>query len=219
MTFAQLQTMVSYLVDDLNFTYFTPAQVQFWLNNGLFEVQKRLLQTPGNWYVTPFQTTTVASQNAYLLPSNFLKLHRCEYVSSGTPPNEVKTTINPITIQQQDQMPSGIGTPCGHYITQNIMYLFPAPDTTNLVLRVYYSYLVAPMVNPTDVPDCPLQYHEWIGLLAAHDAFIKDQRDPSTLVTKMSYYEKLLKEDSEQRSVEEGRQIVVTQGDSTVTVY
>lgn len=219
MTFSSLQSMVSYIVDDLNFGYFTQAQVQFWLNNAQKEVQKKLLQTPGNWYAVPYQTLTVLNQTDYPLPSNFLKMHRVELVLSGTPPNEIKQTIAPMTIQEQDLCPTGNGTPSGHYFRQNTMVIDPAPDTGGQILRIYYSYLVADMVNPTDVPDVPYQYQELIGLLAAHDAFIKDGRDPTPLLGKMAYYDTLFKQDAEQRTIEEGRQIATTMGDAIIAVY
>lgn len=217
MTFSSLQTMVSYIVDDLNFQYFTQSQVQFWINNAQREVQKKLLQTPGNWYVVRSNTSTVLNQSDYQLPSDFLKIHRCELVLSGTAPNEVKGPLSFITPNEVDQLPSGPGTPSCAYIIQNIMSIFPAPDTAGQTLRIFYSYLVADMVNPSDAPDVPYQYEELIGLLAARDAFIKDQRDPAPLDQKIAYYDEMMKKDVQQRDITQGRRIVSTQGESWYT--
>ena len=214
MTFSSLQTMVSYIVDDLNFGYFTTDQVQFWLNNAQREVQKKLLQTPGNWYCLRLNTATVQNQSDYVLPSNFLKVHRAELVTSGTAPNEIKAPIAFITPNEVDMLPTGPGTPSCAFILQNVMSIYPAPDTANQTLRIFYSYLVADMVNPTDVPDVPYQYEELIGLLAARDAFIKDQRDPSPLDAKIAVYDALMKQDAEQRDISQGRRIVQTRGDT-----
>lgn len=217
MTFSSLQTMVSYIVDDLNFGYFTQSQVQFWVNNAQREVQKKLLQTPGNWYAIRVNTPTVQNQSDYVLPSNFLKVHRCELVLSGTPPNEVKGPVDFVTPNEVDQLPPGPGTPSCAYILQNILSIYPAPDTANQTLRIFYSYLVADMVNPTDTPDVPYQYEELIGLLAARDAFIKDGRDPAPLDQKIAYYDVMMKQDAEQRQITSGRRIVSTQGESWYT--
>ena len=217
MTFQSMQTAVSYIVDDLNFTYFTTAQVQFWLNNAQREVQKKLLQTAGNWYMLPVNTSTVQNQSDYVLPSNFLKVHRCELVLSGTPPNEVKGPIQFVTPNEIDLLPPGPGTPSCAYVKQNIMSIFPAPDTSGQTLRIYYSYLVADMVNPTDNPDVPYQYEELIPLLASRDAFIKDQRDPAPLDQKIAYYDEMMKKDAEQRDISQGRRIVTTEGSSWYT--
>jgi len=209
--------MVSYAVDDLNFGYFTQAQVGFWINNAQREVQKKLLQTPGNWYVKRVNTATVQFQSDYAMPTDFLKVHRAELVLSGTAPNEVKGPIEFITINEADQLPPGPGTPSCCYMMQNILSIFPAPDTAGQTLRLYYSYLVADMVNPTDTPDVPYQYEELIGLLAARDAFIKDQRDPAPLDLKIAVYDALMKQDAEQRQVTRGRRIVSTEGESFYT--
>lgn len=217
MTFSSLETMVSYIVDDLNFGYFTKAQIDFWLNNAQREVQKRLLQTPGNWYVIRNNTSTVQNQSDYVLPTNFLKVHRVELVLSGTAPNEVKGPLAQITPNEIDQLPPGPGTPSCFYILQNTLSVFPAPDTANQTLRIFNSYLVGDMVNPTDNPDVPYQYEELIGLLAARDAFIKDQRDPAPLDAKIAYYDVMMKQDAQQRDVTAGRRIVSTQGESWYT--
>lgn len=217
MTFQSLQTMVSYIVDDLNFQYFTTAQVQFWINNAQREVQKKLLQTPGNWYNIRVTTPTVQNQSDYVLPTNFLKVHRVELVLSGTPPNEVKGPISFITPNELDMLPPGPGTPSCAYILQNVMSVYPAPDTANQTLRLFYSYLVADMVNPTDNPDVPYQYEEMIGLLAARDAFIKDQRDPAPLDGKILYYDEMMKRDVQQRDITQGRRVVQTEGQTSYT--
>lgn len=215
MTFQSMQTALSYWADDLNFGYFTPAQAQFWINNGQREVQKRLLQTPGNWYCIRVNTQTVQNQSDYVLPNNFLKVHRVELVLSGTAPNEVKGPIEFITPNEQDQLPPGPGTPSCAYILQNVMSIFPAPDTANQTLRIFYSYLVADMVNPTDTPDVPYQYEELIPLLALEDALIKDQREtPERLIKKLALYDEMMKQDAQQRQITRGRQIVSTQGET-----
>lgn len=207
--------MVSYIVDDLNFSYFTTAQVQFWINNAQREVQKKLLQTPGNWYAKRVTTPTVQNQSDYVLPTDFLKIHRVELVLSGTAPNEIKGPICFITPNEIDQLPPGPGTPSCAYILQNTMSVFPAPDTAGQTIRIFYSYLVADMVSSGDTPDTPYQYEELIGLLAARDAFIKDQRDPAPLDAKIAYYDAMMIRDAQQREITQGRRIVSTQGESS----
>lgn len=206
--------MVSYLVDDLSLGYFSPTQVNFFLNNAQREVQKRLMQTPGNWYVTEVNTATVQFQSRYLLPPDFLKIHRAELVLSGAAPNEVKNPIDFITINESDLLQTGSGTPSCAFITQNIMTILPAPDTANQTLRLFYSYLVADMVSGTDVPDVPTQYQELIAWLAIRNCFTKDQRDPAPVNTEIALYEAMMKQDSQQRDITKGRRIVSTQGQS-----
>lgn len=203
--------MVSVQVDDLAMTYFTPSQIQTWLNNGQREVQKKLLQSPGNWYVTPVNTPTVQNQAIYALPADYLKCHRIEIVLSGTTPNEVKSPLDVITINEQDLFPNGPGNPGAYYLFKNNINLVPIPSTAGQTIRLYYSYLVADMVLSNDVPDVPYQYEELIAWYAIRDAFIKDQREMGEVQKKIDVYEAMMKEDMQQRDVSRGRRIVTTE--------
>src|ERR1044072_4285102 len=101
MNFLQLQSLVSYWLDDLNFGYFTQAQVKVWLNNAQRDTQKRLIKAGQNYYVKYCSTPLVINQRDYVLPSDFKKLHRLEVVVSGSDPNESVTPLREITINQQ----------------------------------------------------------------------------------------------------------------------
>src|SRR5882724_8386671 len=97
MQFSDLQNLVAYTLDDLQFGYFTSTQVKVWLNNAQRETQKRLMKAGNNRYTIPVQTTLVVNQNDYVLPADFKKLHKLEIIISGTAPNESTYPIQPIT--------------------------------------------------------------------------------------------------------------------------
>lgn len=209
MTFLELQNLVAYWLDDLNFGYFTNTQVKVWLNNAQKEVQKRLLKAGQNYYVTPVQTTLVVNQRDYVLPEDFKKLHRLALVISGTCPNESMSPISPITTNQQDLVPSGVGTPCAYFFKRDRLVLRPAPDTA-LVMLMDYSYLVADMVLDTDIPDVPNSYVELIALLAAQDGFLKDGRSSEILTQKLKTYELEMDQDAQERNQDVSRSVVET---------
>jgi hypothetical protein len=204
-----LKTLVAGWLDDLNYGYFTESQVETWLNNAQREVQKRLIKTGQNFYTKYVQTTLVVNQSDYVLPSNFKNLNRLELVMSGTPPNESKVPLGPITTGQQDLVSSGTGTPRFYRYRRNRLILTPTPDTP-LVLRMEYTYLVSDMTLDTDTPDVPDSYDELIALLAAQDGFIKDDRAAPLLVKKIDEYQKQLDSDANERSKDGPRQVVET---------
>ncbi len=209
MTFLQLQNLVAYWLDDLNFGYFTPTQVKLWLNNGQIEAQKLLLQAGENYYLKPVQTTMVINQADYVLPLDFMKLHRLEIVMTGVPPNEDTVPLAPITLNQQDLVPCHTGTPAFYYIKRNRLTLWPAPEQ-NLTLRLYYSPKVDDMTLDTDVPNVPEQYHEFLAVLAAMDGLVKDGRDISSLMAKKQTYVEMMKADAQERNQDVPRGIVQT---------
>lgn len=214
MTLSDLQNLCAFWLDDLNMTYFTPTQLTFWLNNAQREVQKVLLQSHVNFYVTRVQTTMVVGQNDYVLPNDFMTLHRPEIVMSGVPPFEDTMSLSPITINQQELVPNQTGTPQFYYFKKNRITILPAPDTA-LTLRLYYSYMVSDMVNLTDVPDIPAPYHEFLAVLATQDGLMKDGRDNTQILIKKAYYENLLKQETQDRNEDTPRVIVQTGNDIT----
>jgi hypothetical protein len=207
MTRSQLSALVVSWLDDLNQTYFTPTQVNTWLNLAQRQVQQLLLQAGQNWYMTPVETTTVIGQADYVLPADFMVEHRLEVVQSGTGVNENRVTLNEITTNQQPFVPIGLGCPTNYFIKKNRITLSPTPDQV-YPLRLYYSYMVADMTLDSDTPDVPEQFMEYIALLAAFDGFIKDDRAPQNLVMKKERYEMLLKEMANDRTQDKGREVV-----------
>lgn len=212
MTLLELQTLCAYTLDDLQFSYFTQAQLLVWLNNAQREAQKQLLQAGENFYVTVSQTSAVLNQNDYILPSDFLRNHRLEIVVSGTAPNEELIQLQQLTINQQNAIPNGTGLPYAYYIKKNRFTILPAPDQT-YTMRLYYSPRVIDMAISSDTPDVPPQYHEYIAVLATIEGFIKDGRDMNPMLEKKRFYLDLMKQDSENRNVDYPRQVVVTDDD------
>lgn len=212
MNFVELQNLTAYWLDDIDFGYFKPIQVKLWLNNAQKEVQKMLLQSRANFYLTPVQTTLVVNQNDYVLPNDFMTVHRAEVVMSGSPPNESLSPIAPMTLNQQDLVPNGTGTPRYYFLKKNRIRIYPAPDTA-LTFRLHYSYAVSDMVNDTDQPDVPSSYHEMLAVLATIDGLMKDGRDVQPMLAKRGYFENLLKQETQDRNEDAPRSIVQTGGD------
>lgn len=223
MTFLNLQTLVSSWLDDRNNGYFTLPEVKVWINNAQRETQKRLLQAGENFYVKAVETPTRAATSSdpgtdYVLPDDFLVLHRLEQVVSGTTPNEETSTVEPITVNQVDLFPNTPGLPAAYYLKRNRIFLWPPPDAVR-TLRLNYSYLVADMVNDSDLPDVPVEYQEYIAVLATLDGFYKDNRDPSSFLEKKKYYEDLLKQQAEQRHQDQARMVVMTRNDGFENLF
>lgn len=215
MNFLQMQVRLSYLLDDVNNGYFTTLQNKRALNDAQMEVQKRLINAGAQWYTKCVQADLVVDQNCYTVPTDFLKLHRLEVITDET--NNLSYMVQQITMNQQDGYKlnwstTAIGNPAVYFIKKNALTLYPIPNTV-YPLKLNYSYLVADMVNDTDVPDCPIQYQELIVFLAAVECFVKDGRDASLLVSKIEAFEKTMKSDAEDRLQDQPRSIVMVDND------
>lgn len=214
MNLAQLQTLVWSWLDDVNGAYFTQPQVDVWLNNAQKETQKQLIQAGENYYLERLSGTIINGQDTYVLPADFKKCHKFEVVLSnvGTV-NEQRRTCDWVTYQQLDAVCQQTGTPGVYNIRRNLITLRPIPDNTYTVY-LSQSYAVVDMVNQTDIPDVPEDYHEYLAVLATFDGLLKDQRDASTFLQgKRDAYLSLLKQDAKNRDVSKPRMVVMTEMD------
>ncbi len=211
MTLGDLQTLVLSWLDDPNAGYFTLPQVTVWLNNAQKEVQKQLLESGENWYVTRRYTTTASDQGSYYLPDDFLKINKLEVVLSGTGVNENIQVIAPVPLTQLDMVTTKTGAPSVYCLKKNCLMVRPFPDQT-YTMRLYYSYRIEDMVDTTDVPDVPEEYQEYIALLATFDGFLKDQRDPNPMLkTKADQYIARMKQNANNRNVDFPRMVRETE--------
>lgn len=208
---SELREILSYWLDDLKQAYFTAVQLNTWLNLAQRQVQMKLLQAGQNWYMKPVETLTVANQADYVLPSDFMQLHRVEIVISGTGVNEARQPVTPITTNQQDLVTIRPGIPAFYYIKKDRITLSPIPSQ-QWVMRLYYSPRAVDMTQDTDSPDVPEQFMEYVALLACQDGFVKDDRTMENLQQKRAPFEKLLEEMANDRTMDQPRQVVQTGG-------
>ena len=208
LTRADLRTLVLDWVDDVDGGYFTAARVNSWLNLAQKEVQKLLLDAGEIFYMTPVETVTVANQADYALPNDFMKLHRLEYILSGSGVSEDRMMLFPITLNQQGVLGNANANPMGYVLGKDRITLYPTPEQAQ-TLRLYYSPRVADMDDDTDNPDCPDEYAELIALMAAEYAFIKDDRAPSNLIAKKESFISQMKKTAEDRKEDQPRPVVM----------
>lgn len=217
MTFVELQDLVLSWLDDPDAGYFTRPQVSRWLNNALRECQKQLIQAESSWYMVAVQTNCIFTPNykdAYTLPSDFLKLHRLEIFTQGvgTLPSDQSVLVTPMTPVEAMSVPQGPGCPTSYYLKKDCIVLRPYPDQA-YPLKLTYSYAVSEMTEDTDQPDVPVQFQEYLALLATRDGFLKDNRDFSQFQGKISEYQALMHQDADQRNIDAPRSIVLTEND------
>jgi len=220
MQLSEIRTLALSYLDDAQSGYFTNAIMLQFINKAAREVQKQLLQAGENYYVTASQTTLVQNQQEYILPSDFRKTHRVEVITAGTAPNESKIPLESISLNQQDILSnSATGVPNAFVIKKNRLILFPAPDSSSYVMRLWYSYRIADMVNDSDIPDVPYEYHEYISVLAAIDGRLKDDRPSAELLQMKEDYLKLMKQDCEERTEDSPRHIIETSSDGLGSLF
>ena len=211
MTVGQIKAYVASMVDDLQFAYFTEPELLRYINQMQQETQKLLIQAGNNWYTTIDATqSTVINQGNYTVPTDFLKMNRIELVTNAGV-NETRYSIQSITLNQKDAV-SFDSDVAGFYILKSTLWLSPFPSTVRLI-RMYYTYRIAAVAVDADIPDVPLEYHEYIADRVAEICFLKDGRDASFIRYKCDKVEQFLKQDAIERSQDHASRVVIVNDD------
>lgn len=202
------------MVDDPNGDYFTATEVLRYINQMQAETQKLLIQAGNNWYIKIDATeSTVINQGNYTVPSDFLKMNRIELVQNpGT--NETRYAIQSITLNQKDSICFDSDV-AGFYLLKNILWLSPFPTTVKTI-RKYYTYRIADVAIDADIPDVPLEYHEYLADRVAETCFLKDGRDPGFIRARCMQVEEFLKRDSIERNQDHASRVVIVDEDTGV---
>lgn len=218
MTFLELQDLVLSWLDDLEAGYFTRPQIKRWINNGLRELQKQLIQANESYYLRCQMTACVINQPAYALPADFYKVRLLEYCPSGTGTNvnDPWYMIVPCTMVESMSIPIGPAAPSVYYLKKDCLVLKSVPDNT-YPLRLTYDYEVSEMTSDNEMPDAPVDYHEYIAVLATIDGLLKDGRESAQFNEKKKTYTELMKQNATQRQIDQPRHIVSTEFDGDGT--
>lgn len=215
MTVQQIKDYVASLCDDLSFAYFTDTELTRYVNQELGETAKVLNQSGNNWYVkTNIATSTVANQQGYTLPTDFVAVNRLEWVLNINTTNEAKAVLQPITLNQQSGFDLYASPQCYYLIGASTINLVPIPTSVR-TLRLFYTYRPAEITLNSETPDVPLQYHEYLAKRVAKLCFIKDGRDASLLMEDIKKVEDYMKWEAEQRVLQTPRRVVERDYDGT----
>lgn len=209
MTLLQMRSLVYDWVDDPNGSYFSQSIVNLRLNLAMWELQKRLISANKEYFASCIKTNTVTNQQAYALPSDFIQIIRLEWYEVGTTQTSLSRKIIAMTPNQRDLLVDVTGDPQFYTLSKNNIVLWPIPDRI-VEVHLEYNYQTAFLSADSDIPDMPLQYHEYIPILATRDCLIKDGRPIQPIETKLQEYETLLKQIAVQRQADGSRMVVQT---------
>lgn len=209
MTFLELQTLTSDILDDVQNGYFTLPVLKQRLNLSLKELQKRLISANNEYYSYCVKTNTVVNQSAYAVPTDFVQIIRLAMITQGTGTTAQEMKIDSITPNQRDLITETSGDPKFYYFQKDNLILCPVPNRI-VEIHLEYSYLVPDMVGDSDTPDAPVHFHPYIAYLTARDCMVKDFRSIASIEKQLTDYETLLKQIAVQRQNDGAKMVVQT---------
>lgn len=141
--------------------------VKIWINEAQRDV---CLRADLSTQFTTSTITTTAGTQGYALPSNYARLGEKGNLSIPT----YDEILNELEDQDDfdDTTPSS-GKPTSYIIIGATLYLYPTPDAVYSLTLRYYK-LPADLVNNTDEPEIPEQYHHLLEHYAQRKAYERE---------------------------------------------
>jgi hypothetical protein len=169
------------------------SRINTYINDAQSLIARRV-----DYYVdeTQFDFSAAVGTSKYALPANLARIRSLRDTSRQIEMQEVG-------LRQIDRSSLSNGAPAYYAIDGQNVHLYPTPDNTTYTMELRYWLMPGTLVNDTDVPSLPLDYHHmlwvyatWICYEAEDDAqmgqywmtrfekelaeFAADQKFPST---------------------------------------
>lgn len=176
-TLSDVRTKVRDRLDESTATFWTDAQLNRWINDGMREVARltETLQTTSDIAVT-------ASDGTYTAPTDALRIYRAEFKPTG------QSNVYPLEYRDFNTMDevwwssqtTTTGTPAlftmWGFVPSLTIQLYPVPSVAG-TLKVFYYKLPTAVSADNDTIECPAGWEDLIVDYAEYNALRKD-RDP-----------------------------------------
>lgn len=159
-----IQNRVARAVGDNDFTFIEAADITEWANEYLIEIANKI-----RFNLTTTAIDSVSGTERYALPATFLKTVNVTYDNID---------IIPVAFNELSRFDILHGTtqgfPVVYYVLDNQIGLYPKPERS-ITGGIVVEHTVAPadLVNPADVPEIPLELHNYLVYYARAMAYYK----------------------------------------------
>jgi hypothetical protein len=146
--------------------------VKRWLNEGQV---KFAAHVDARDFFTPIDFQTTAGEDAYELPSNFLRLVDDEDTNSVANATDPDSWIpfSQMSLREFDDLTTVNGTPLSFAVAGNVLYLSPRPDAVYDIALIYFRKPEA-MTADSDEPEISSTYHELLEFYALQRAYERE---------------------------------------------
>ncbi len=176
MNLGDLKTQVKRIFGDESEVQLTNADIVRWANNA----QVHFVMNNEGILEVPSFASALAGIQEYTLPTDLLVLDSVSFKASG---QSSFFTLTGRSLKEFDEYLNGwdgsqygTGTPVYFHKYANKLRLFPIPDidgTNNI--KIYYRKRPVALVNDTDIPEVPEEYHNAIVSYILEQAYFMDE--------------------------------------------
>ena len=187
MTPAEIETASRRKYNSASSSFFSSAEIYDLIYQAELEIAQKTRMLEG---LSTALTTTSGTRN-YSMTSVMSELKRVEYNGSKLKKIDMREDDS-LTLSNSDS--TATGTPQYYSEWNRTIYLRPTPDTSSVVLRVYYYALPAPITSASQVLEVPALFHMCIVDYVAAEMASKDENHKTASVYFDKWYNKHLPE-------------------------
>lgn len=140
------------------------SRINQWINDAENEIARRV-----DYYINENSETisTISGTNLYSLPANFARVRELFATDVGQ-------IIQPVGLRALDASnPTVTGRPYAYALDSASVHLYPTPDSA-YTLELRYWTLPPALVNDTDTPTLPADYHKLLWIYATWQCYEAD---------------------------------------------
>ncbi len=179
MTLVELIASGRAKADEESDTFIPDAEMIRNINQGMRLIHGKIVQSFNDDYTVAGTLgnaglfDTVSGQQAYDIPTNLKKLVRVEWRLAGSTNENDWRKVTKKGLNNQNGFGLGSydfdGNPVcskGYFLSSNALYFYPVPTTVYQV-RLWMVLRISALVNPSDVPAIPEEFHDLISEFAS----------------------------------------------------
>lgn len=184
-TLAELRLRARDRANQENSTFVSDALYNSYINYAISDLRDIITSKVGEDYFATVQTNTlVANQETIPLPADFYKLLWVEMMIDGPSNNPTYFKLNRFEVSEMPAVPYGLTSPCltlKYRLRANNLWLTPVSNTGGQTIRIWYTPLPQTLTSDLDTLDGMNGWDEYVVLLAARKALVKEEQDVSDI--------------------------------------
>lgn len=171
MTLGEVKQRVIALFDETSGDYLNTDDLVGFINDARNYYLNLINKLEKEYFCETYSFTSVAGQEGYDLPSQFLSLLQLEKTENG-----VKSRLKPTSLIERLEHENDLEVATRYFIAGGQVRIIKVPDNNNIQFTMWYAAKLSPLVDDADETKLPFGWDEVLVLRALMKCLQKDRQ-------------------------------------------